>query len=76
MKYKLQWNNKEEGVLVFFEEETTWLCLDIFLLGEEAELVIKCGEIVDRVEQLEHIDGKLLEKVEIFLFLSNENFSK
>ena len=64
MKYKLQWNSEEEGVLVFFEEETIWLCFDVFLLGEEAELVIKYGEIVGKAEQLEKIGGKLLEKVE------------
>ena len=62
MKYKLQWNSEEEGVLVFFEEETTWLCFDVFILGEEAELVIKHGELVDKAEQLENISGKLLEK--------------
>lgn len=64
MKYKLQWNSEEEGILVFLEEEIPWLCFDIFILGEEAELVIKCGEMVDKAEQLEKICGKLLEKAE------------
>ena len=64
MKYKLQWNSEEEGLLVFFEEDTIWLCFDLFILGEEAELVIKYGEIVDKVQQLENICGKLLDKVE------------
>ena len=64
MKYKLYWNSEEEGQLVFLDKEVEWLCFDIFILGEEAELVIKSGSIVDKLEQSEHIGGKLLEKLE------------
>ena len=64
MKYKLYWHTEEEGRLVFLEKETEWLCFDIFIVGEEAELVIKGGEIVDKVEQSKTLSGKLLEQVE------------
>ena len=63
MKYKLQWNNEEEGRIVCLEKATEWLCFDIFIVGEEAELVIKCGEIVDKVQQLEVLSGKLVEQL-------------
>ncbi len=63
MKYELQWNNEEEGSLVFLEKATEWLCFDVFLVGEDAELVIKSGEIVDKVRQSETISGKLLEQI-------------
>lgn len=76
MKYKLHWNSEDEeegegeGVLVFFEnknknekEETEWLCLDVFVLGEEAELVIKTGIIVDKLEQSDVVCGKLVNKL-------------
>ena len=63
MKYELQWNNEEEGSLCFLEKMTEWLCFDIFVVGEEAELVIKDGEIVDKVKQSEILSGKLLEQL-------------
>lgn len=63
MKYKLQWSNEEEGRLICLEKETEWLCFDIFIVGEEAELVIKCGDIVDKIQQLEVLSGKLLEQL-------------
>ncbi len=63
MKYKLQWNSEEEGSLIFLEKAIEWLCFDIFMVGEEAELVIKSGEIVDKVRQSEILSGKLLEQL-------------
>ena len=63
MKYELQWNNEEEGSLVFFEKAIEWLYFDVFIVGEEAELVINSGEIVDKVRQLENLSGKLLEQL-------------
>ena len=63
MKYELQWNNEEEGSLCFLEKMTEWLCFDIFVVGEEAELVIKDGESVDKVKQSEILSGKLLEQL-------------
>lgn len=52
MKYKLHWNNEEEGTLTFFDKDKTeWFCLDIFIVGDEAELVIKNGDFVDECNQ-------------------------
>lgn len=65
MEYTLYWNNDEEGLLTFFDyDKTEWLCFDIFVLGEEAELVINRGSIVDKFKQLNSISGKLLDRLE------------
>lgn len=65
MEYTLYWNSKEEGILTFLDsDKIEWLSLNIFLLGEEAELVIKQGSIVDKCKQLSTICGKLLEALE------------
>lgn len=63
MKYELQWDSEEEGHLIFLEKATEWLYFDIFMIGEEAELVINGGEIVDKVRQSEILSGKLLEQL-------------
>lgn len=65
MEYTLYWNSEEEGILTFFDnDKTEWLCFNIFVLGEEAELVIKRGSIVDKCKKLDSIGGKLLDRLE------------
>lgn len=63
MEYLIHWKNDEEGSIVFIEAGTEWLCFDVFVLGEEAELVIKRGQIVDKIKQLEDISESVLHKL-------------
>ena len=63
MEYLIHWNNDEEGSIVFIEAGTEWLCFDVFVLGEEAELVIKRGVIVDNIKKVEDISEYLFDKL-------------
>ena len=65
MEYTLYWNSDEEGLLTFLDyDKTEWLCFDIFVLGEEAELVIKSGSIVDKCKKVDSIRGKVFDRLE------------
>ena len=63
MKYQLHWNSEDEGSLVFLEAGTEWLSLDIFIVWEEAEIVINHGIVVEELKKEEEISGKLLDKL-------------
>ena len=45
------------------DEDIKKIDFDVFVLGEEAELVIKRGQIVDKIKQLEDISESVLHKL-------------
>ncbi len=65
MKYKLHWNNEDEGTLTFLDDnKKEWLCFDIFIVGDEAEFVIKHSNLVDNGKRFSTICEKTLKTLE------------
>ncbi len=64
MDYKLEWLTEQEGRIVFFEEENTFLAAQFFITGEEeAEFRLQDIVFLEEITDIDNIPEEIIQKM-------------